>query len=491
MSPPDLLLYLSDQHDGRACGYAGHDLVETPNLDAISQSGTTFATAYTACPLCVPARANLLTGRLPQHTGVHSNMHMLRSDDATFLHALAAAGYETVLCGRMHFVGQDQRHGFTRRIHGDITRPYGGVPRGEFGDTFGMGGPVNLCGAGDSPVLAFDRSVVATAVDYLKQDHDAPQCVVVGTYGPHFPYCAPPELYHKYRDRVGLPVSWDPAGEDENPMIDAKRHRQRRSLVTGETEPVDERIVLAARAAYFGMIEEQDRLVGQVREAWHDRVARSKSGGVLMYGSDHGDTCGEHGIFGKQTFYEGSSRIPVLIEGSDIPAGRRVDQAVSIMDLGPTLCELGGADPPPGANGMSLVSALRGEASAPTDGERLVLSEWCEWFEGRPVVGRMGRCGRWKLIHHHDEAMPDQLFDIEADPHELDNRATPEPDVRDSLLARLTEGWTPEATAEAYADRAQQLQVIQQAHRQHPSDTSQVDAWTAPESCLQMPGDVI
>ena len=117
---PDILLFISDQH---APQYQadGQMPVDTPNLAALREQGTAFDAAYTPCPLCVPARMAMLSGLAPHHTGIFTNNDTLPQTTPTFLHAMAAAGYETVLVGRMHFIGPDQRHGFTRRVAPDFT----------------------------------------------------------------------------------------------------------------------------------------------------------------------------------------------------------------------------------------------------------------------------------------------------------------------------------------------------------------------------------
>lgn len=486
MLQTDLLLFFSDQHDGRATGYAGHPIVETPNLDAMAAGGTSWGAVYTACPLCVPARATLLTSQLPHRTGIYSNIHNLSSDAPTFLHSLTAAGYETVLCGRMHFLGADQRHGFTRRIHGDITSPYGGIPpenRGVFGETFGMGGPVDLIGGGDSPVLAFDRSVVQAALDYLECDHDRPQAIVVGTYGPHFSYVAPPGLFEKYTDLADIPSSWDPEGRDENPHYESKRHRKRKATKTGEAQRITEDIVRAARAAYFGMIEEQDRLVGEVRRCWQRYLQRTGREGVMAYASDHGDTCGEHTIFGKQTFYDASVRVPLVVEGAGIAVGQRAAQPASIMDIGPTLCEIAGAEPLPDVDGVSVLSAATGDQPAANAESRPILSEWCAWFEEQPLAGRMVRSGKWKLIHFAHDAFPDQLYDIERDPEELHNRAGDEPELLASLRDVLYADGSLQHQAEDYARREMQVRAVRRAHAVSPPPIDPRDFWSPSEAC--------
>ena len=112
MNHPDILLFMSDQHAPQFMGGAEIP-VDTPNLDVLRREGTSFNETYTACPLCVPARMAMLSGTRPSHTGIFTNVDTLPDTQPTFLHHLAAAGYETVLVGRMHFIGQDQRHGFT------------------------------------------------------------------------------------------------------------------------------------------------------------------------------------------------------------------------------------------------------------------------------------------------------------------------------------------------------------------------------------------
>ncbi|MFW5856646.1 MAG: sulfatase-like hydrolase/transferase [Planctomycetota bacterium] len=484
-SQPDLLFFFSDQHDGRKAGYAGDPVVETPNLDRLAAEGTVCANAYTPCPLCVPARSALLSGQLPSRTGIFSNGQHLRSDRATFLHTLALAGYETVLVGRMHFKGPDQRHGFTRRVFGDITAvDTGGIPNGgPFG--YGMNGCMDVLGGGDSPVLGYDREVIEAALAYLRQDHDRPQCIVVGTYGPHFPYVAPPDLYRHYRERVTAPASWTPETPDPNPIVDGKRQRDRRSPIDGSAQPVDEEALLAARAAYYGMIALIDRQVGQVRDAWQDRLDRTGRPGVFVYSSDHGDTCGEHGVFGKQTFYDGSTRVPLLFEGATVRAGGRLEGATTLLDIGPTLAAFGGAETPPDPDGRSLVDDLRDGTDDP---ERAVLSEWVHHQDEATVPGRMIRKGRWKLIRYLDAAAPDQLFDITADPEEMDDRLAAEPAVAAALAEELEAGWNAPHLQAVLDRNARHLRIVSAwAQGGHLGTPDPIDQWRVPDALHALP----
>ena len=118
---PNIIYILSDQHNAGVMGCGGDAYVRTPHLDGLRAKSTMLEQCYCAAPLCVPSRSSILTGLLPTHTGVYNNMQCLPSDKATFVNLLTIAGYETVLSGRMHFVGLDQRHGYEKRLVGDIT----------------------------------------------------------------------------------------------------------------------------------------------------------------------------------------------------------------------------------------------------------------------------------------------------------------------------------------------------------------------------------
>ena len=115
-APPNLLVLLSDQHNPHVLGAAGDPVVCTPHLDRLAAPGTTLTSAYCPYPLCAPSRMGFLTGRHPVDIGAWDNSAWLPSDVPTFADALSCAGYETVLCGRMHFNGPDALHGFKQRI---------------------------------------------------------------------------------------------------------------------------------------------------------------------------------------------------------------------------------------------------------------------------------------------------------------------------------------------------------------------------------------
>lgn len=406
----DLLVFISDQHSPLWSGFAGGK-ADTPVLEEVCSSGTSFSQCYTSCPLCVPARMSMLSGKLPSKNGVMTNLDALPDIMPTFLHPFVEAGYETVLIGRMHFVGKDQRHGFTKRLAKDITpvswnRPLEKIKeeRGVFNGTYDARGCVKVIGGGETPVVNYDEMVIQTALDYLNQDHEKPQLIVVGTYAPHFPYVAPAELYKKYLTRVSLPAMFHETPDYFNPVLENRKNI------------VDEETALKAQAAYLALIEYTDQKVGQVRAAFREFTKKRGSQPLFCYLSDHGDQVGERDIFGKCTFFEAAAKIPMMFEGEGIPAGKQVEEVAGIMDLGPTLCSWAGLDPIPAQDGVNLLPMMEGSVA-----KRMVVSEILENVDGKLYYGLMLRRKNWKYIVYSGYEDKDILFDLECDPGETDN----------------------------------------------------------------------
>lgn len=447
-----ILVFMSDQHSASCAGFAGDSLVRTPHLDRLAEQGTVFENAYTACPLCVPARAAFMAGKMPSRGNIFTNDDCLPSDWPTVAHALGAQGYDTVLIGRMHFVGGDQSHGFAARLVGDFSpNVWGreGVNRTDLGSLQGTTGE-NHClravgPAEDQPVLEYDRAVIAAALDYLSKDHERPQFIVVGTYAPHFTYQAYPELYRYYRERVPPPPSAEQGIAHDDLVM---RHK--------EQHP-DADTMLAARAAYYAMVDNLDRQVGEVWAGWQKYLAAKGEPGVFCYLSDHGDMLGQHNIYGKKCFYEGAAKIPLLFAGEGI-APRRVETPVSICDVSQTVCELAGAEILPFADGKSLAPYFRGEEPYPN---RAVESQYLiNTHPEHPLIScRMVRRGPYKLIVYHGLPEQTRLYDLSADPWEHNNLAEGRPELVEEMTALLTD-WKPEEEAAEFAHRRKEQAML-------------------------------
>lgn len=442
---PNIIYLLSDQHNQSVMGAAGDPWARTPNLDRLYARGTALDSCYCAAPLCVPSRSSILTGLLPTGNGVYNNMQCLPSDKATFVNSMTVGGYETVLCGRMHFVGNDQRHGYEKRLVGDITPcSIGGDNEAEIYGEFKRSSGQNLTsikksGAGRSAVLDYDEDVASEACRFLKERTDErPLFMTVGFYGPHCPYIAPEELYQHYYEC--LPEIHFPDQEEKDAMHPAIR----KWYANRNMEKVTPEDVRRIRAAYYGMVEYVDGLIGRILETVEKTAGWENT--IVVYGSDHGDNIGEHGLFWKTNFYEGSSHVPMVYVWPGVfPEGGHVGGFTSLLDIAPTFLELSGCQRLPDQDGISLVSNLKKGTPVPSDREVVSM---CSDIKGDDPSAML-LLGSYKLVKHAGYQVS-QLFDLERDPGELEDLgARPEygETVRD-LENRLGHYWNGEQALE-------------------------------------------
>ena len=402
----DFVVFLSDQHRADAVSWENNE-IRTPCLDRIREEGVAFNSAYTSSPLCVPARCSMLSSMLPSKTGIYTNGDCLKEDLPTFLHSLAISGYETVLCGRMHFVGYDQRHGFTKRIAPDITNIFWGANKafknelGQFASSFAEPGCLNLVGKGSSPIAEYDEMVVNTALEYLKKPHEKPQCIVIGTYAPHFPYVGENELFDFYYNTIT---------DCEEKTIDYKPMNHKKQECSQEK-------LRKARASYYAMVTQMDSLIGKVYDAFQEYLDTNNREGIFAYLSDHGDMLGEKGMFAKKSFFDASSRIPMLFAGDGVQKGQVIDAPVSIMDLGPTLVDIANADKLDDIDGVSLKTSL---FEGTNNYERIVLSEVADTTGDTLYIGRMARYKDMKLIKYNHDSQS-LCFNLKNDKEEENN----------------------------------------------------------------------
>jgi len=480
---PNILLIVSDQHTPGLMGCAGDEVVRTPHLDSIAQRGVRFENAYCGAPLCVPSRMTMLTGRHCSDIGVWSNSCYLASDIPTCAHSLGAAGYETVLCGRMHFIGPDQRHGFHRRIIGDVAAygPGGGRGAGLGERMAGASGQtypaVAISGAGRTAYQAYDEAVGAVAREFLATRSDErPLLMVAGFVLPHCPFVARKELFDYYYERVPMPEI--PEGYFER-LHPAMRHWRE---VRGVTELTDEQI-RSARAAYYGMVEHFDEVVGEVLAGLAESGQADNT--VVIYVSDHGESAGRNGLWWKSSFYDHSVGVPMILAGPGVPAGETRSEVVSLLDLAPTLAEIGGGPELPLASSQSLLPLLGGTPRGPWRDE--ALSELIGFGAQYEYPARMIRSGPWKLIHYEDHEP--MLFNLDEDPNEFEDRAGDPQcrEIRAYLHDRVLWGWDPEGARRSMRRSRAGAEVIRAWTRNQVPTGPSEDRWDAPEGCNTWP----
>jgi choline-sulfatase len=445
---PNLLLIMVDQLAACWLPAYGHPLVQAPTLTRLAHGGVVFESAYCPSPLCLPSRAGLLTGRLPSRTGAFDNAAELAASTPTVTHRLRALGYATCLAGKMHFVGPDQLHGFEERLTTDVypadmawtpdwRRPV--AERLPWYHTMESVLRPGVCAA--SMQLDYDAEVtfhgVRRILEFARERHRDPFFLVVSFSHPHDPWEIPGPYWDRY-DPDAIPPPSVPA----LPASKADPHSLRLRQMLGVDEAgLTEAQLRTARHAYFAAISYVDERIGELLAAL--RAAGLDDETIVVFTADHGEMLGERGLWYKMSFFEPSVRVPLIVSGPGrMPAGR-VAEPVSLLDLAPTLLELA-ADP--GANefaaeldGASLAPLVDGRAAA-RRGD--VVAEYLA--EGVTSPALMIRRGPHKFVSCGTD--PDQLYDLDRDPHELVNLAerSEHADLRRMLREAVAARWDVE-----------------------------------------------
>lgn len=462
---PNIILMVSDQHRSDWMSHLGDQHAMTPHMDALAERGSSFTNMCCNYPLCGPSRMSFLTGRQPWRNGITINEHSLSSDIPCIPHALGLAGYESVLAGRMHFNGADQRHGFEKRLVGDICRCYAGGPIVDQEDLPGtmanLQKATELAGPRDNFVTAYDEDVTSAAERYISERADErPLFLTVGWYSPHHPYNAEPEKYDTVAERL--------AAIDDQPIAAPQfDHPHHGRLAEKYDFLADEEAIKRVRANYAALIETTDDFVGRICAA-----AEQLSGPtIVIYTSDHGESACDHGLLGKGTFFNPSLRVPFIVaplraeDGAalGITAGQQLSSMSSLVDLAPTVCALAGADPLPLQDGDDLSPLLRDQTLQEKQpwAERPVFSELAIHLAGG-ATSRMVQRGPWKYIWY-DEGQGAVLHHLDDDPDERHNLIDkPEhQELIKALHALLhADGWSAAYVNAVAADKAANLKLM-------------------------------
>ena len=444
---PDMILVMSDEHSPQFSAPYGHPIVRTPNLSRLAAEGRTFDAAYCGSPVCVPSRMSFMTASLPSSIEVWDNGTPLRSDVPTLAHSLRSRGYETVLIGKMHFIGPDQLHGFNRRPVEDSRVCGTSIDTTDWDEPdrprSGSRKRLSQAGAGRTRHIEHDEDVLASALELLAnlppREERAPLFLVVSFNAPHFPLRAPEHFEDYWPDNVDMPRIDAGELEAQHPFHKRlRRHFCLEDVSAGETK--------RGRAAFYALVTWFDDQVGRVLDAVEASPGLEREATVTGYISDHGDMAGEHGLWWKCCFFEESARVPMILRWPGrVPAGTRCASPVSLLDLSLTLDRIGASDAD--ASETAFSAAAEGGDIRPLlfggeDGGRAVISEYYAHGAGLPI--RMIRHGHHKYVHYHGE--PAELYDLASDPGEKHNLAGL-PDYAEcehALRARVLEGWDPD-----------------------------------------------
>jgi choline-sulfatase len=470
MAPRNILIVMADQLTPFAVGAYGSKAAITPNIDRLAAEGIRYDAAYTNSPLCTPGRYAFMTGQLGSRSGGYDNAAYLPSTVPTFAHYLRLMGYRTLLSGKMHFVGPDQLHGFEERLTTDVyPADFGWVPDwtkpGERIDLWyhNMSSVVQAGPCAISNQLTYDDEVGNEALraiyDHARGKDERPFCLVTSFIHPHDPYAARQRYWDLYEGvEIPLPSVARPKAEENDP------HSLRlEKAIALDAVDITEADILRARRAYLANVTYVDEWLGRLRTTLEDCGLAEDT--AVLFLSDHGDMLGERGLWYKMSFYEWSSRVPMILALPGGPKGQVVETPVSQVDVLPTLLRLGeeaglgkAPDPIDPLAGHDLLARAEGGGSQPP-----VIVEYLGEGTGEPML--MIREGAWKYSCCPGD--PEQLFDLAGDPLELNNLAGDPAQATKvkAFRAKAAAHWDPAAVKAAVLDSQHRRRVLSGALR--------------------------
>ena len=447
MSRPNIILIITDQQRYETIRALGFPHVDTPHLDALVRDGVSFSQCHVTAPSCGPSRASLFTGYFPHNAGAQRNNDPW---PRTWVEDLRAAGYYCVNVGKMHATPYTAMHGFHERfVVENKQRRYGeplwsGNPH-VFDDEWdkalaahGLDRPekpfyrawpdvAERQGAYEWPLAeklhpdVFVGDLALRWIDNAPEVPGEPLFLEIGFPGPHPPY-DPVESYARpYLERE-LPILEATADElaAQPATLAALRARMAElfadSIAFDPLAPPEQR--RRQRAYYLANVTMIDRQVGRIMTRLRERGFLDDA--VVIFTSDHGDSLGDHGLVEKWNMYDSSVRVPLVVSAPGrFAGGRTVDALTQWFDIGPTVLELAGLQPPERMEAQSLLPHLQGVPDAPS--RRYVYSEHVPDVMLQQVDHLlMIRDRRHKLVQYLGTG-EGQLFDLEQDPDELCN----------------------------------------------------------------------
>jgi len=464
---PNILFVMADQLSALATSPYGNSDVLTPNMERLAAGGTVFERSYCNSPLCAPSRASMMTGQLSGRLPVNDNSEELPSMTPTFVHHLRRAGYVTSLSGKMHFVGADQLHGFEERLttdiypadfmwtkywpaQGDPPRRVGAPGDQEVGPSYDRQMAQMVKESGPIPwsyQLEYDEEVHFRALERLRRlgrrqglSAAQPWFLCVSFTHPHDPYVATPEYWDRY-DGMDFVMPEEPPPGYEPHVSDIWVNTYHG---VDRVAPTREDIYRSRRGYYANTSYIDDKLGALVNEV--ERLGMADDT-IIVFTSDHGDQCGEHGMWFKRIWHENATRVPFIVMGPGVAQGQRVAENISLVDLYPTILDLAQIEQPtqgegflPPLDGRSVAPFLRGER--PPEWPDGVIIENNSEGTIKPI--RVLIKGHCKFVYVHER--PDQLFDLANDPNEWHN-VIDDPAYRETaaaMRAELMANWDPD-----------------------------------------------
>lgn len=419
-SPLGIIFIESDQHRYDCMGISGHPLVKTPNMDRLANEGILFKNAYTPTPICVPARTSYLSGQWPQQHGTICNFDgecfkALDTKATVFPRVLARTGMTFDFFGRWHVNNQAEPtdYGFDTFLNGGEYSNWRSeqgippVPRESkwFGNT--------------DPYIKPEESKLSWICDHTieklreRVQGKKPFYISMDTIEPHLPNIVPEPYNSMYS-----PAEIEPWGSFAETFTN-KPYIQQQQLRTWGIENFtwDDWAPIISR--YLGEISLLDAQIGRILDELDDLGIADDV--LVIYTSDHGDMIGGHRMIDKHyVMYQDVCQIPLIMRWPNgVKAGSRHEGFVSnAIDLPPTYLDLYDINKPESFSGISLLPAMFGNTKPIRE------DIFCSWNGNQfgQFSQRMVFDGKWKYIWNATDR--DELYNLENDPHEIENLAS-------------------------------------------------------------------
>jgi uncharacterized sulfatase len=415
---PNVLLIMADDLNNDMGTY-GHPVVKTPNLDRLAARGVRFDRAYNQFPLCSPSRVSLLTGLRPDSTRVHdlqTDFRKILPDVQTLPQMFTRNGYVAARVGKIYHYGNPGQIGTSGlddpASWDEVVNPRG-IDKDEepkltnYTPTRGLGSALAFYASPASDEEHTDGKVAAETIALMTKHKDRPFFIGAGFYRPHCPFIAPQKYFDLYPlDKItaaaASPDSWipPPARFTVPPHWGIGEQGQREVI-----------------RSYFASISFLDANVGRLLDAL-DRLGLADNT-IVIFVSDHGYHLGEHGQWMKQTLFERSARVPLIVAGPGVAArGRASARVIELLDLYPTLADLAGVRAPKGLQGRSLTPLLKNPDAA---WDRPAVTQVRRGPAASAYMGYSIRTDKWRYTEWDGGKRGAELYDEAADPQETRN----------------------------------------------------------------------
>ncbi len=435
------VLFLIADDLNNLLGCYGDPLARTPNIDRLAARGVRFDRAYCTFPLCGPSRNSMLTGLYPNSTGILGNSQIFRQTipaQISLSQAFRQQGYASARIGKLYHynvpnsIGTD---GHDDPASWEMEFNPAGVDRtehhpkintltpGQFGGTVSWYASPKADAEHTDGILAEQAEWV---LERFAKKRERPFFLAVGFFRPHTPYVAPKDPYYGYYPEAKMPIVPN-IKEDQADIPPPALQSYKR-----EQDSFTDDLRRQALQGYYASISFMDAQVGRVVAAL-DRLGLAEST-IIVFTSDHGYHVGEHGLWQKQSLFEESARVPLLIVAPGVARNGAVAKSpVSHLDLYPTLTALAGVKAPGNLQGQDLTPLLKDPATA---GRGWALTQVVRAGGGQGAgkggkkAGAPGRyfgyslrTANWRYTEWDEGKQGSELYHHDTDPKEITNLA--------------------------------------------------------------------